>query len=108
MALIRILKMDTRVVLAFVLLVVLLLLQNVNILGVLTSEYTALYWKRAQVLSQLTDGPIRRRKMVRKPTRFWVRPGRSTAWWDNFVGGVVVEEEWKENFSFQKYFSRAM
>ena len=103
MALIRILKMDTRVVvLAFVLLVVLLLLQNVNILGVLTSEYTALYWKRAQVLSQLTDGPNRRRKMVRKrrTRRFWVRPGRTTAWWDNFVGGVVVEEEWMEKFSF--------
>lgn len=94
------------VVLAFVLLVVLLLVQKVNILGLLASEFTALYWKRKQVLSQLIDGgPIRRRKMARKQRRtrrFWVRPGRTTAWWDNFVGGVVIEEEWKENFRMSK------
>lgn len=31
-----------------------------------------------------------------------MRPGRTAAWWDNFVTGVVVEEEWKENFRMSK------
>ena len=92
--------METQVVvLAFVLLVVLVLVQKVNILGLLTSEFTALYWKRKQVLSQLIDGgPVRRRKMARKQRRtrrFRVRPGSTTAWWDNFVGGVVIV--WRKN-----------
>ena len=30
--------------------------------------------------------------------RFWIRPGRTSAWWDNFVSQTVVPEEWKENF----------
>ena len=46
--------MENQVVLVFVLLV-----QKVNILCLLTSEFTALYWKRKQVLSQLIyGGPI--------------------------------------------------
>ncbi|XP_060781021.1 putative nuclease HARBI1 [Neoarius graeffei] len=41
----------------------------------------------------------------RKPymeRRFWVRPGRSSAWWDNFVDQVVVAEEWYENFRMSR------
>ena len=30
--------------------------------------------------------------------RFWVQPGRASAWWGNFVSQTVVPEEWKENF----------
>ena len=30
--------------------------------------------------------------------RFWIGPGRTSAWWDNFVSQTVVPEEWKENF----------
>ena len=30
--------------------------------------------------------------------RLWIRPGRTSAWWDNFVSQTVVLEEWKENF----------
>ena len=30
--------------------------------------------------------------------RFWIRPGRTSVWWDNFVSQTVVPEEWKENF----------
>ena len=33
-----------------------------------------------------------------KKRRFWTRPGRTSAWWDNFVNEVVVPEEWRENF----------
>ena len=30
--------------------------------------------------------------------RFWIRPRRKSAWWDNFVSQTVIPEEWKENF----------
>ena len=33
-----------------------------------------------------------------RATRFWIGPGRTSAWWDNFVSQTVVPEEWKENF----------
>lgn len=25
--------------------------------------------------------------------RFWIRPGRASAWWDGFVGEIVLPEE---------------
>ena len=31
-----------------------------------------------------------------------MRPSRTTAWWDNFVAGVVVNEEWKVYFRMCK------
>ena len=36
--------------------------------------------------------------------RFWIRPGRTSAWWDNFVSQTVVPEEWKENFRMSRPF----
>ena len=30
--------------------------------------------------------------------RFGIRPGRTCVWWDNFLNGVMIAEEWKENF----------
>ena len=33
--------------------------------------------------------------------RFWTRPGRTSAWWDNFAS-QTVEEEWKENFRMSR------
>ena len=44
------------------------------------------------------------RRATRRATRrrFWVRPGRTSSWWDNFVNGVVVDEEWRENFRMSK------
>ena len=78
---------------AFVtLLVVLILLKKVNLL--IMCEYSTIYWQRKQSLSQVISfsGPMRRRKA----RRVWMRPGRTTAWWDNFLAGVVVEDEWKE------------
>ena len=34
--------------------------------------------------------------------RFWIRPGRTDGWWQNFVDNVVVPEEWRENFRMSK------
>lgn len=99
--------MDSKQKATLILLLVLLLVQQVNILGHLVSDYSAMYWQRRQAWSQVIDGGFqsRGRKMMRKQRRtrrFWVRPGRTTAWWDNFVTGVVVDEEWKENFRMTK------
>ena len=33
-----------------------------------------------------------------RPRTCWVRPGRTDAWWENFMNDVVVAKEWKENF----------
>ena len=33
---------------------------------------------------------------------FWIRPGRMPVWWDNFLNGVMIAEEWKENFRMGK------
>ena len=32
------------------------------------------------------------------PPRFWVRPHRNLKWWNNFMNGNMIPEEWKENF----------
>ena len=34
--------------------------------------------------------------------RIWTRPGRTSAWWDNFINGTMIEEEWRENFRMSK------
>ena len=40
----------------------------------------------------------KRRWQNRQMRQFWVRPGRSSVWWDNLMNNVTVESEWKENF----------
>ena len=38
----------------------------------------------------------------RKDGRFWVRPGRTSAWWQSFVDGKVLDEGWRDNFCMGK------
>ena len=47
------------------------------------------------VLKRLKEKPAR-------PRRFWVRPGRTSAWWDNFASQTVVPEEWRENLRMSR------
>ena len=44
----------------------------------------------------------REKSRARKPRKAWIRPGRTSQWWDNFVSGLMLEEEWKENFRISK------
>ena len=44
----------------------------------------------------------RNRGRQARPRRFWVRPGRTSAWWDNFVDQIVISEEWRENFRMSR------
>lgn len=60
-------------------------------------------------LLAISDSGIRRQRLLKRagrqlarPRRFWVRPGRTSAWWDNFVGGIMIEEEWRENFRMSR------
>ncbi|XP_056157048.1 putative nuclease HARBI1 [Lampris incognitus] len=64
----------------------------------------AAYVRRRQLIVQaICDNPrIQRRRQPRKRRRFWVKPGRTSAWWDNFVNEVVVPEEWRENFRMSR------
>ena len=32
----------------------------------------------------------------------WIRPGRTSLWWDNFVQGEVDDRAWRENFRMSK------
>ena len=44
-----------------------------------------------------------RHEFKRKKTRArWVRPGRTSAWWDNFMNNVMLDDEWRENFRMSK------
>ena len=56
----------------------------------------------------LSDGRIERQRQFKRLggqsrlLRFWVRPGRTSAWWDNFLNQIVIEEEWRENFRMSR------
>ena len=60
-------------------------------------------------LLAIFDSGIRRQRLLKRagrqlarPRGFWVRPGRTSAWWDNFVGGIMIEEECRENFRMSR------
>lgn len=55
--------------------------------------------------TELLSAPVSRTGAVKRlkrrpatPRRFWVRPGRSSAWWDTLVNQIVAPEELRENF----------
>ena len=68
--------------------------------------YGSFYRQNRQRLVQFCSfcGPIRRIRSSRRVAdrRFWIRPGRTHVWWDNFLQDIVVQDEWKENFRMCK------
>ena len=38
--------------------------------------------------------------------KHWVRPGRTSSWWDNLVSGKMVEEEWHEKQQRSRRYER--
>lgn len=38
----------------------------------------------------------------RRHRRFWIRPGRTAVWWENFEKEVVLPDEWHENFRMSR------
>ena len=67
---------------------------------VLQTYYIAKHKSRKeQLLQLLAHGTTRHKRLrKRKQREYWVAPGRTSAWWDNFLSGAVVEAEWKNNF----------
>lgn len=67
-------------------------------------DATAAYMRRrrAIILALCDNSRVQRRYQPYRERRFWVRPGRTSAWWDNFVSGVVAPEEWRENFRMSR------
>ena len=66
----------------------------------------AIFYRRSRRLLTILalSRQIFKRRTARAPVvrRFWTRPGRTSAWWDNFASQTVVEEEWKENFRMNR------
>ena len=92
---------EKELVVLVMLLCCLLVLQQTNL--VVMDVYSRTYVQKRLVLTQIMDSNrIKRHKRERRERRFWVRPGRTSLWWDNFMNGVVVEEEWKENFRMSR------
>ena len=63
------------------------------------------YRRRRRLLTILAlSRQIFKTRTARAPVvrRFWTRPGRTSAWLDNFASQTVVEEEWKENFRMNR------
>ena len=44
----------------------------------------------------------RPRRYRQHPRRFWIKPGRTQAWWVSFVNNLAPPEEWKENFRMSR------
>ena len=45
---------------------------------------------------------IPRSRQLVEPRRWWVKPGRTQAWWDGFVKNIVPLEEWKDKFRMSR------
>ena len=90
-----------ELVILAILLSCLLVLQQIN--QAVMIEYSRLHHQRRLLLMQLMDTTPRKcPRRVRRQRRFWIRPGRTSLWWDNFLNGIVLEEEWKENFRMSR------
>ncbi|CAN9504164.1 unnamed protein product [Ophioblennius macclurei] len=53
--------------------------------------------RRLAVLYQLSL-PVRPRAGCQRRRRFWIRPGRSARWWENFQQQLVPPEDWLSSF----------
>ena len=86
------------------LLVGLISVYQLNCLLMYVNSAVYYLWKRRMSQILVLSGHRRRRTRWRqlRPRRFWIRPGRTKAWWDNFITDVVVPEEWRENFRMSK------
>ena len=98
-------KMDAKVAVILSLLSHLITVYQLNNLLLCLSNMMTLQRKRRLINMLLSPVHIMHkpsRVTKAKARRFWVRPGRTAAWWQNFVDGKVIDEEWRENFRMDK------
>ena len=72
---------------------------------VLSASFHRMQMERLQAIVHDSSRRLQMISLVLKRTRrrgngrrFWQRPGRTRAWWNNFTRNTVIAEEWKENF----------
>ena len=53
------------------------------------------------VARNVADKRLNKRRKARC-RKFWVRTGRTNAWWTGFVNRIVVPEEWRVNFRMSR------
>ena len=73
----------------------------VQLLGVLTMILARkMLLKKRLLLLMSSESTTKngKKESRRSPPRFWVRPHRNLKWWNNFMNGNMIPEEWKENF----------
>lgn len=58
--------------------------------------------RRSAFLLQLSLPRRRCFAWQRRRRRFWIRPGRTAVWWENFEKEVVLPEEWHENLRMSR------
>ena len=60
--------------------------------------------RRALSVAHFRLTSINKRKIKRKSSnrKYWIRPGRTGLWFNNFLDDKVAEEEWLENFRMRK------
>ena len=87
---------DTLLLAVLVVLTSLVALQQLQLL--MMDKYCHYYHQRQLYETQILDSACRKRCKRTRNRRFWIRPGRTSLWWDNFFTGQVLEEDWKENF----------
>jgi len=79
-----------------ILVVVLLLVTYQLIYCMVYNSYSANYYKRRKKLLQmisLTSSMNRKQRKPRKLQEYWIAPGRTRVWWENFVSGNVLPSE---------------
>lgn len=97
--------MANPLLVAVVLIVLICLMSTLQLNGNLLYLDSLIYYQqRKKMLAQIATLSVytNKKRRNRRKRRFWVRPGRTNAWWNSFVTDNVVAEEWKENFRMSK------
>uniref|UniRef100_A0A3P9PY79 Putative nuclease HARBI1 n=1 Tax=Poecilia reticulata TaxID=8081 RepID=A0A3P9PY79_POERE len=68
--------------------------------NLLIVEHLCRQRRRINYMRQIICAPLHKRRVTK--TRFWVRPGRTSHWWDDFEKGAVDKSAWMENFRMSR------
>ena len=88
--------------------VALVLQEVINATSILQQNLLLLLQYRQQkedmenTIKHILLNPPRRRTRRATSRKFWMKPGRTSNWWDNFIDGIVVVEDWKQNFRMSR------
>ena len=100
---------ETRKVVAILICLMSSIISCVQLYNAVLNSHGEYIRNRMNIIRQLSllgtgRGIVKRlgKKRQRKKRRFWIRPGRTNAWWNGFIRELVVPEEWRENFRMSR------